>query len=104
MFFPTSRLYLNSQVTSVSKHSDSNGTRLMAILICAGACCVFIPICGLWLGPLMYYLQMIQNIDNPTPGPTQPPTSHPTSQPSLEILEILNESLYNITNITNITI
>jgi len=92
--------YHQKQSLSVSKHGDSNGARLIGVIICVITCCIFIPICGLWIGPLMYYLQIIKIIHSPT----LEPTLSPTFQPSFEILDILNESFYNISNISNITI
>ena len=96
--------YHKTQIASISKHNDKNGAYLLCILLCIGTSCILAPICGLWIGPLIYYIQLASGQLPPTTPPTFPPTFSatfsPTVSPTSFILELLHETIYNVSNIT----
>jgi hypothetical protein len=92
--------YRQTQVVSVSKHSDKNGACLLIIMLCVATCCIFLPICGLWIGPLIYYIQLASGDLPPTTVPTMTPTMIPTLVPPAHIIKLLNDTFNNVTNIT----
>ena len=88
--------YHQTQAAYISKHSHKPGACLLILLFCAGFCCIFLPICGLWIGPLLYYIKSL----NPTPYPTLAPTQNLTIEPEMYMLRILNDTLQNVSNIS----
>ena len=92
--------YHQRQSKSISKHMDMTGAYLLGTIICILVCCILIPICGIFLGPVIYYLNLI-TIQYSTSGPSLSPTLSPTLfQESENLIDILNNSLNNNTNIT----
>ena len=100
--------YSHTQLFSVTKHSDKNGTCILSTLMCIGICCVFLPICGLWIGPILYYIRLLSGeldstiypTSSPTLGPTLSPILNNTDSPTNYILELLNNTINNVSNIT----
>ena len=93
--------YHQRQAASISKHSDSTGCCLLSLLLCVGLCCSVLPICGVWIGPILYYVQLNNGQQSPTIVSTMSPTMSPTMS---HIVILLNDTSNNMTNMTNITI
>ena len=92
--------YYKRQSKSISKHLDMTGAYLLGILICFVMCCIIIPICGIILGPIMYYLRILI-IQSSNVIPTLSPTLSPTLfLESRNLIDTVNNSLNNNTNIT----
>ena len=96
--------YRQTQSASVSKHSDKNGTYLLVVMLCVAVCCIILPICGLWMGPLIYYIRLASGQISPTAVPTMFPTMSPTMVRTLSLtphlLNLLNNTINNETNIS----
>jgi hypothetical protein len=101
--------YHQRQAASISKHSDSTGCCLLSLLLCVGLCCSVLPICGVWIGPILYYVQLNNGQQSPTivstMSPTMSLTMSPTMSPTIvstmsHIVTLLNDTSNNMTNIT----